>query len=185
LSLAPKKTKMSKYKLILLPILLLVIFSCQNPKENFPQDSSSVKSPQPETITRELNRKINLKNWEVTIKSIKYAGQKFQGAYETYEAADVWTIVSVDIKNISEKRQREDDTPFSFLFSNLVDANRKKYALKETEYKYSSDLFNKPFLPGESRTVELLFDTPKGIKAEKFRLHTFEAEPIVIQLENK
>lgn len=166
-------------------MLLLVILSCQNPKENFPPESSSVKSPQSETITRELNRKINLKNWEVTIKSIKYAGQKFQGDYETYEAADVWTIVSIDIKNVSEKRQREDDTPFSFLFSNLVDANGKKYNLKETEYKYSSDLFKKPFSTGESRTVELLFDTPKGIKAEKFLLHTFDAEPIAIQLENK
>lgn len=36
------------------------------------------------------------------------------------------------------------------------------YDLKDREIKYDIDLLSKPFSPGEDRSVDFLFDTPKG-----------------------
>ncbi|BAZ50789.1 hypothetical protein NIES4103_34060 [Nostoc sp. NIES-4103] len=105
-----------------------------------------------------------------------------QGAYTTYEAAEVWTVLSVTVKNTTGKRQREDDTPFYLLSSQLVDSQKNRYDVKEAEFKYDLDLFDKPFSPGESRSVDLLFDTPQGINAYQFLLNTDELDSIPLNL---
>jgi hypothetical protein len=42
-------------------------------------------------------------------------------------------------------------------------------------------LLNKPFSSGESRSVDLLFDTPKGIKADKFIIEDENFKPMAFK----
>ncbi|PHM11178.1 DUF4352 domain-containing protein [Nostoc sp. 'Peltigera malacea cyanobiont' DB3992] len=163
---------MKKFKYLSIAALLLIISACTPSQEAKLEPSSSQANAADTTniklVSKAVNGKVNRKGWEISATGVKYAGQKIQGKYSTYEAAEVWTVVSVTVKNTSDKRQREDDTWFHVFSSKLVDSKGNKYDFKEREIKYNIDLLNKPFSPGEARSVDFLFDTPKGIKADKF-----------------
>ncbi|MBD2206726.1 hypothetical protein H6G33_22110 [Calothrix sp. FACHB-1219] len=71
----------------------------------------------------------------------------------------------------------------TYLFiSTLADSQNNKYDVKETEFKFDTNLLSKPFAPGEARSVDLLFDTPKGIKADKFLTKNEKFEYIALKL---
>ncbi|MBN3893889.1 MAG: DUF4352 domain-containing protein [Nostoc sp. NOS(2021)] len=163
---------MNKFKYLSIAALLLIISACTPSQQAKLEPSSSqanaADTTNIEPVSKAVNGKVNRKGWEVSATGVKYAGQKIKGEYRTYEAAEVWTVVSVTVKNTSGKRQREDDAWFSLAFSKLADSKGNKYDYKERELKYNVDLLSKPFSPGEARSVDLLFDTPKGIKADKF-----------------
>ncbi|MEH2324795.1 MAG: hypothetical protein V7K32_14740 [Nostoc sp.] len=91
-------------------------------------------------------------------------------------------MVSVTVKNTSGKRQREDDAWFLIGLSKLVDSKGNKYDIKEMELKYDTNLLSKPFSQGEARSVDFLFDTPKGIKADKFLIFDKNLESIPFKL---
>lgn len=163
---------MNKFKYLSIAALLLIISACtpSQPAKLEPSSSqqNTADTTNIEPVSKVVNGKVNRKGWEVSATGVKYAGQKIQGKYSTYEAAEVWTMVSVTVKNTSGKRQREDDAWFSLAFSKLVDSKGNKYDVKEKEYKYDTNLLSKPFSQDEARSVDFLFDTPKGIKADKF-----------------
>ncbi len=97
---------------------------------------------------------------------------KLEPSSSQANAADTTNIEAVSKavngKNTSSKRQREDDAWFHLFSSKLVDSKGNKYDFKDREIKYDIDLLSKPFSPGEYRSVDFLFDTSKGIKADKF-----------------
>ncbi|MEH1827865.1 MAG: DUF4352 domain-containing protein [Nostoc sp.] len=163
---------MNKFKYLSIAALLLIISACTPSQQAKLEPSSSqanaADTTNIEPVSKAVSGKVNRKGWEVSATGVKYAGQKIQGKYKTYEAAEVWTVVSVTVKNTSAKRQREDDAWFHTAFSKLVDSKGNKYDSKETEIKYDIDLLSKPFSSGEARSVDFLFDTPKGINADKF-----------------
>ncbi|MEH1835548.1 MAG: DUF4352 domain-containing protein [Nostoc sp.] len=177
---------MNKFKYLSIAALLLIIAACTPPQQAKLEPSSSqanaADTTNIEPVSKAVNGKVNRKGWEVSATGVKYAGQKIQGKYSTYEAAEVWTLVSVTVKNTSGKRQREDDAWFHIFSSKLVDSKGNKYDLKDREIKYDVDLLSKPFSPGEARSVDLLFDTPKGIKADKFIIKDENFEPILFKL---
>ncbi|MEH2050508.1 DUF4352 domain-containing protein [Nostoc sp.] len=163
---------MNKFKYLSIAALLLIISACTPSQQAKLEPSSSqanaADTTNIEPVSKAVNGKVNRKGWEVNVTGVKYAGQKIQGKYSTYEAAEVWTVVSVTVKNTSSKRQREDDAWFHLFSSKLVDSKGNKYDLKDREIKYDIDFLSKPFSPGEYRSVDFLFDTSKGIKADKF-----------------
>ncbi|MEH2457223.1 DUF4352 domain-containing protein [Nostoc sp.] len=177
---------MNKFKYLSIAALLLIISACTPSQQAKLEPSSSqantVDTTNVEPVSKAVNGKVNRKGWEVSVTGVKYAGQKIQGKYSTYEAAEVWTVVSVTVKNTSGKRQREDNAWFSLPFSKLVDSKGNKYDSKETEYKYDVQLLSKPFSPGEARSVDFLFDTPKGIKADKFLIKDEKFESLPFKL---
>ncbi len=177
---------MNKFKYLSITALLLMISACTPSQQAKLEPSSSqanaADTTNIEPVSKAVNGKVNRKGWEVSATGVKYAGQKIQGKYKTYEAAEVWTVISVTVKNTSDKRQREDDTWFILLLSELVDSKGNKYDFKDREIKYDTDLLSKPFSPGEARSVDLLFDTPKGIKADKFIIKDKDFKSIPLKL---
>ncbi|MBC6433884.1 DUF4352 domain-containing protein [Nostoc sp. HG1] len=177
---------MNKFKYLSIAALLLIISACTPSQQAKLEPSSSqpnaAETTNIEPVSKAVNGKVNRKGWEVNVTGVKYAGQKIKGEYKTYEAAEVWTVVSVTVKNTSGKRQREDDAWFILPFSELVDSKGNKYDSKEREYKYDVQLLRKPFSPAETRSIDLLFDTPKGIKADKFLIQSKNLEFIPLKL---
>ena len=177
---------MNKFKYLSIATLLIIISACTPSQQAKLEPSSSqanaTDTTNIEPVSKAVNGKVNHKGWEVSVTGVKYAGQKIQGKYSTYEAAEVWTLVSVTVKNTSGKRQREDDAWFHIFSSKLVDSKGNKYDFKDREIKYDVDLLSKPFSPGEARSVDLLFDTPKSIKADKFIIKDENFEPIPFKL---
>lgn len=174
--------KKSKY-LIAALVLVLGCTPSQSPQVNISQSKATAADTNTfQPLIKASKSKVNLKGWELTVTGVKYTEQQFQGEDNKYEAAGVWTVVSVTIKNTTGKRQRDDDAPFLLSFSTLVDSQGNKYDVKEIEYKYSADLLNKPFSPGEARSVDLLFDTPSRIKASQFLLDTDQLDDMLLNL---
>ena len=177
---------MNKFKYLSIAALLLINSACTSSQEAKLESSSSqanaANTTNIEPVSKAISGKVNRKGWEVSVTGVKYAGQKIQGKYTTYEAAEVWTLVSVTVKNTSGKRQREDDAWFHLFSSKLVDSKGNKYDFKDREIKYDVDFLNKPFSSGESRFVDLLFDTPKGIKADKFIIEDENFKPMPFKL---
>lgn len=177
---------MNKFKYLSIAALLLIISACTPSQQAKLEPSSSqpnaADTTNIEPVSKAVSGKVNQKGWEVSATGVKYAGQKIQGKYRTYEAAEVWTVVSVTVKNTSPKRQREDDTWFLIGLSKLVDSKGNKYDIKEMEFKYDTNLLSKPFSQGEARSVDFLFDTPKGIKADKFLITDKNLESIPLKL---
>ncbi|MEH2304911.1 DUF4352 domain-containing protein [Nostoc sp.] len=177
---------MNKFKYLSIAALLLINSACTpSPEAKLEPSSSQANAADTtniEPVSKAVSGKVNRKGWEVRVTDVKYTGQKIQGKYTTYEAAEVWTVVPVTVKNTSGKRQREDDAWFHLFSSKLVDSKGNKYDLKDREIKYDIDLLNKPFSSGESRSVELLFDTPKGIKVDKFIIEDENFKPMAFKL---
>lgn len=177
---------MNKFKYLPIAALLLIMSACtplqQAKLEPSSSQANAADTTKTEPASKAINGKVNLKGWEIKVTGVKNAGQKIQGKYRTYEAAEVWTVVSVNVKNTSGKRQREDDGWLHIIVSKLVDSKGNKYDVKDMERKYNIDLLNKPFSPGESRSIDLLFDTPKGIKADKFLITDEKFESIPLKL---
>jgi hypothetical protein len=177
---------MNKFKYLSIAALLIIISACsplqQTKLELSSSQANTAEATNLEPVSKAVNGKVNQKGWEVSVTGVKYAGQKIQGKYSTYEAAEVWTVISVTVKNTSAKRQREDDSWFFLVSSKLVDSKGNKYDLKDREIKYDTDLLSKPFSPNEARSVDLLFDTPKGIKADKLLIEDKNFKSIPFKL---
>ncbi|MEH2268600.1 MAG: DUF4352 domain-containing protein [Nostoc sp.] len=177
---------MNKLKYLSISALLLIISACTPSQQTKLEPSSSqanaADTSNIEPVSKAVSSKVNHKGWEVSTTGVKYAGQKIKGEYKTYEAAEVWTVVSVTVKNTSGKRQREDDAWYLITFSKLVDSKGNQYDIKESEYKYDTNLLSKPFSQGEARSVDFLFDTPKGIKADKFIIKDKDFKSIPLKL---
>lgn len=177
---------MNKFKYLSIAALLFVISACTSSQQAKLEPSSSqanaADTTNIEPVSKAVNGKVNRQGWEISVTGVKYAGQKIKGKYTTYEAAEVWTVVSITIKNTSAKRQRPDDAWFLLPFSKLVDSKGSKYDIKDKEIKYDIDLLSKPFSPNEARSEDFLFDTPKGIKAEQLIIEDKDLKRIPLKL---
>ena len=72
------------------------------------------------------------------------------------------------------------------VLTDLFDSKGNKYESPELKYNHSSDLIGKPFSVGETRSFDLLFDAPKGIKANHLIINTWgidlKGDPIRLKL---
>jgi len=75
------------------------------------------------------------------------------------------------------------------VLAELSDSQGNKYENPQLKFNFSSELLSKPFSAGETRSVDLLFDAPKGIKPNHLLIKTWvldpEGEPIRLKLQNK
>lgn len=176
---------MNKSKVLWIAIATHLVVGCttlNEPKSQALQPGMRAS----DTTTAQANEKTTkskgiLENWEFGVTRVKSEGQVIKGEYITYEAAEAWTVVSVTVKNISGKRQRVDDAFGNLLFSNLVDSKGNKYTAKELKFNYNTDLNSKPFSVGETRSFDLLFDAPRGVKANHLLIGLLESDSIRLQ----
>lgn len=131
-----------------------------------------------DTSTAQANNKANnskgsIKGWEFKVTKVKSEGQLIDGGYKKYEAAEAWTVVSVSLKNTSGKRQNDTTAMTGLVLADLFDSKGNKYESPELKYNFDTGLLSKPFSAGETRSFDLLFDAPKGIKANHLVINTW------------
>src|SRR5919199_41532 len=82
--------------------------------------------------------KTYVKDWDITVTTVRYLGQRVQGKYKLYEAADSWIAVTVTCTNMTGKRQRPDESPMSSIMASLIDTTGETHDVKERELKYDA-----------------------------------------------
>lgn len=166
---------MNKLKFVLVGVLPILFTSCTNLNQSgnniLQPELGSNNIPIAQASNKVANGKGTLKGWEYAVTKVKSEGRIIKENYTTYEAADAWTVVSVSIKNTSGKRQKREDALANVVFSKLIDSRGNEYQTPQIKFNYNnSDLNSKPFSVGETRSFDLLFDTPQGIKAKQLYL---------------
>lgn len=190
---------MNNSKLWLTAALLLLV-GCSAPGASSQSKTSgtAVTSPRPETVlaeSTEVEPSIPVvqidgntatdRGWEISAKIIPAGQQTFEGEYQTYEAAKVWTVVEVTLKNVSDERKQEGESPFFFFKSSLVDSNGTEYSIEQEEYQSDIERIRKPFTPGEARVTYFLFDTPNGtIPNNLIMARSIQEKSIALKLSN-
>lgn len=101
-----------------------------------------------------------LDGWEVVMTKVTYPGEEVTFEEIPYTARNTWVMVTVKVKNTSQNGARESDFWGTLYQSNMISSRQIQFPL--SELLSESKLYDKPFLPGESRTYILLFDVPKG-----------------------
>lgn len=108
--------------------------------------------------------------WKWSIESKREAGAKiqgspdFEGKTETLEAAGKWLVVMMSLENASTTRQSAKDI-FVLSTAQINDSEGKVHDVDMDASELDSDkLEEKPFKPGESRSVKLAFDIPQAAK---------------------
>lgn len=184
---------MNKSKFISITTIAFLVAGCTTDLDELSQDLKFEPSAA-ETTTAQANNKAtkskgNIKGWEFKVTSVKSEGQLIDGGYIKYEAAEAWTVVSVALKNTSEKRQDDTKASTGLTLAELFDSQGNKYENPQLKFNFSSDLLSKPFSAGETRSFDLLFDAPKGIKANHLIINTWvldpEGNPIRLKLQGK
>ena len=171
---------MNKSKFFSIAMTTFLVVGCTSLNEL--TQNLQVEPSKADTSTAQANKKAtkskaNIKGWEFKVTKVKSEGQLIDGGYIKYEAAEAWTVVSVSLKNTSGKRQNDSEPSIGLRSSELFDSQGNKYELPKLKYNFSTDLLSKPFSAGETRSFDLLFDAPKGIKVNHLLISTFINDP--------
>jgi Domain of unknown function (DUF4352) len=152
--------------------LILILISC-----TFLGACSGITAPtEPEATAAEVQAPEKIETpWKLAINSQRDAGGKIQsaefgGETKTLEAAGRWLVVMLNVENASRQRQSAKDV-FALSSAKLVDGTGKTVDVDSDAVSALDDtLDKKPFEPGETRTVKLVFDVPKGAKPKHITL---------------
>lgn len=114
--------------------------------------------------------------WKWSIASHREAGAKiqgppdFEGKTETMEAAGKWLVVMMRLQNASTIRQKADGT-FVLTTAEITDIDGKVHEVDMNASDIAGEsLEGKPFNPGESRSVKLVFDIPQATKPQSITI---------------
>lgn len=171
---------MNKSKFLSIAMTAFLVVGCTSLNEL--TQNLQVEPNTADTATAQANKKAtkskaNIKGWEFKVTKVKSEGQLIDEGYEKYEAVEAWTVVSVNLKNTSGKRQSDTKAGTGFMFAELFDSQGNKYESPKLKYNFDTSLLSKPFSAGETRSFDLLFDAPKGVKANYLLVDTFVIDP--------
>lgn len=99
---------MNKSKFLSIAMTTFLVVGCTSLNElnqNLQVEPSTADTTTAQANTKATNNKESIKGWEFKVTSVKSGGQIIDGGYTKYEAAEAWTVVSVNLKNTSGKRQ--------------------------------------------------------------------------------
>ncbi len=180
---------MNKSKFFSIAITTFLVVGCTSlnePTQNLQVEPSTADTTTTQANNKTTNSKGSIKGWEFKVTKVKSEGQLIDGGYIKYEAAEAWTVVSVNLRNTSGKRQDFTKASTGLFSADLLDSKGNKYESPELKYNHSVDLMGKPFSVGETRSFDLLFDAPKGIKANHLIINTWgidlKGDPIRLKL---
>lgn len=171
---------MNKSKFLSIAIITFLVVGCTSLNEltqNLQVEPSTAETTTAQANNKATNTKGSIKGWEFKVTAVKSEGQLIDGGYTKYEAAEAWTVVSINIRNTSRKRQNDTEANTGLMFAELFDSQGNKYKLPELKYNFNPNLLSKPFAAGETRFFDLLFDAPKGIKANHLLISTWAIDP--------
>lgn len=183
---------MTKSKFLSIATITFLVVGCASLNEltqNLQVEPSTANISTAQANNKATKSQGSIKGWEFKVNKVKSEGQLIDVGYKKYEAAEAWTVISVDVKNISGKRQQDTEANTGLMFAELFDSQGNKYNLPELKFNFSSDLLSKPFSAGETRSFDLLFDAPKGIKVNHLLIETVViapgSDPIRLKLQGK
>ncbi|MDC0833890.1 hypothetical protein POG22_12850 [Geitlerinema sp. CS-897] len=126
-------------------------------------------TPTPEPLT---TGNAALDGWEFRVTDAISSGKSYRGQSAVYKAEDSWTVVSVGIKNTHSDPQEAQDAPFLLFLAKVVDSEGNEYGVSEIDYKYDLEFSRKSFASGEVRSMDLLFNTPSGVRVTQLVVET-------------
>jgi hypothetical protein len=119
--------------------------------------------------------------WKLWISAKSWAGQTvITKVYdkETHEAAGAWLTVDLAVQNATGTRQSVKDVldwgqaELEDRAGNVYKADWEASAGVLQEEKFEG----KPFGPGESRSVRLLFDVPQNVQVSKLKISGYDSK---------
>jgi hypothetical protein len=119
--------------------------------------------------------------WKMWIGARSWAGQTVTTKVydkETHEAAGWWLSVDLTVQNATGTRQSVKDA----LFWGQAELEDKTGNVYKADWEASAGVLQedkfegKPFGPGESRAVRLLFDVPQNVQISKLKVSGYDAK---------
>ncbi|MGC9503168.1 hypothetical protein [Baaleninema sp.] len=133
------------------------------------EESVALMTPTPTPLT---TGNAALNGWEFRVTDVASPGKSYRGQSAVYKAEDSWTVVSVGIKNAHSDPQEAQDAPFLLFLAKVVDSQGNEYGVSEIDYKYDLEFSRKSFASGEVRSMDLLFNTPPGVRVTELVVET-------------
>lgn len=166
---------MNKSKFLSIAITTFLVVGCTSLNElnqNLQVEPSTANTSTIQANNKATKSKGSIKGWEFKVKKVKSEGQLIDEGYIKYEAAEAWILVSINVRNTSNKRQNGEKAIASIAFAELFDSQGNKYENPKFKFNSSNNSLSKPFSSGETRSFDLLFDAPKGIETNHLLINT-------------
>ncbi len=149
------------------------------PSSETPSTAKAVAQTKPVQLTKSEQSK-PFGPWLTTLQKVTSHGQKMKDPSDedkTIEAAGQWVTAHVQIQNTSKSRQSMKDL-FLWTTATIIDGKGTK---KDADSNIADtmkiiELEEKPFKPGEVRTVAIRFDIPEGSSIQRLDLRSVKSE---------
>ncbi len=118
--------------------------------------------------------------WLITLNKVTSQGPKANDWIDdtkTHEAAGQWVTAHIQVKNTSKSKQSLKEI-FHWRGANILDGKgaKKEVDTDVTDSGKVTEFEEKPFAPGEVRTVQLSFDIPEDVAVQRLDLISFKSE---------
>ena len=167
---------------LLSPVVLLVGAIALLPS---PESTSTAKSAAPEkTVNLLKSAKPETQKpvgpWLLTLNKVTTQGPKMQDWIDdskTHEATGQWATAHIQVRNTSKARQSLKEI-FNWTGATILDekGNKKEPDSDVTDITKLREFEEKPFTPGEVRTIKLSFDIPEDASIQRLDLASFKSQ---------
>lgn len=149
------------------------------PSSETPNTTKEIAQTKPVQLTKSGQSK-PFGPWLTTLQKVTSHGQKMKDPLDedkTIEAAGQWVTAHIQIQNTSKSRQSLKDL-FLWTAATIIDGKGTK---KDADANIADtikiiELEEKPFKPGEVRTVPIRFDIPEGSSIQRLDLPSVKSE---------
>jgi hypothetical protein len=152
------------------------------PSSEAPSAAKTITQTKPVQLTKSQQPK-PFGPWLTTLQQVTSHGPKMKDAiYEdkTLEATGQWVTAHVQVKNTSQSRQSLKDL-FMWTGATIVDdkGSKKDVDMDVTDLAKVNDFDDKPFKPGEVRTIKLSFDIPEDAVIQRVDLKSYKSDAAI------
>ncbi|MGL5063020.1 MAG: DUF4352 domain-containing protein [Microcoleus sp.] len=129
-----------------------------------------VSTPQT-AIASKISKVTKFGPWQVSVQSLGSVGRNTKDVVgDNVEAAGHWVVARVRVTNSTNSRQSAKNVFYPSL-AELTGARGKVYRVDtEASFQVYESLEERPFNPGESRDIDVFFDTPKSEAFQKLEI---------------
>jgi hypothetical protein len=152
------------------------------PSSEAPSAAKEIAQTKPVPLTKSEQSK-PFGPWLTTLQQVTSHGSKLRDTiYEdkTLEATGQWVTAHVQVKNTSQSRQSLKDL-FIWTGATIVDdkGSKKDVDMDVTDLAKVNDFDDKPFKPGEVRTIKLSFDIPEDAVIQRVDLKSYKSDAAI------
>lgn len=167
---------------LLSPVVLLVGAIALLPSPDSTNAAKSVVTEKPINLLKSANPQIQkpVGPWLITLNKVTSQGPKMPDWLDdskTHEATGQWATAYIQVKNTSQSRQSLKEI-FHWTGATILDGKgiKKESDSDVTDSAKIIEFQEKPFTPGEVRTIKLSFDIPENASIQRVDLTSFKSE---------